>query len=69
MEKIFGQICDFQYRRADKLENLSYLEELTGLLAKVASCIDDETKYFFGDAYYLKSHTGEPNSSSLYDFC
>ena len=59
MEKIFGQIYDFQYRRADKLENSSYLEELTGLLA-------NETKYFFGDAYYLKSHTGEPNSSFRY---
>ena len=66
MEKTFGQICDFQYRRAEKLENSSYLEELTGLLAKVASSIDDETKYFFGDKYYLKSHTGEPNSSFKY---
>lgn len=66
MEKTFGQIFDFQYRRADKLENSSYLEELIGLLAKVASCIDDETKYFFGDKYYLKSHTGEPNSSFKY---
>lgn len=43
MEKTFGQICDFQYRRAEKLENSSYLEELTGLLAKVASSIPHGT--------------------------
>ena len=64
--KNFWTNMDFQYRRAEKLENSSYLEELTGLLAKVASSIDDETKYFFGDKYYLKSHTGEPNSSFKY---
>lgn len=63
MERTFSQICDFRYRRADKLENSSYLEELTGLLARVASRIDDESSYFLGDEFYLENHNEEPNSS------
>lgn len=63
MEVKFDQLNDFQYRQADKLENSSYLEELTGLLANVASRIDDESSYFFSDEYYLENHKEEPNSS------
>lgn len=63
MEVKFDQLFDFQYRQATKLENSSYLEELTGLLARVASRIDDESSYFFGDEYYLENHKEEPNSS------
>lgn len=59
----FDQIYDFQYNRAIKLENSSYLEDLTGLLAKVASRIDDDSSYFFGNEYYLENHKDEPNSS------
>jgi len=63
MEVNFDQIFDFQYRRALKLGNSSYLEELTGLLAGVAVHIDDESSYFFGDEFYLENHKEEPNSS------
>lgn len=63
MEITFSQIFDFQYRQARKLENSSYLEDLTGLLARVASRIDDESSYFFGDEFYLENHKEEPNSS------
>lgn len=63
MEMNFDQLFDFQYHRAMKLENSSYLEELTGLLVKVASRIDDESSYFFGNEFYLENHKDEPNSS------
>lgn len=63
MGEKFDQIFDFQYRQAIKLENSSYLEDLTGLLAKVASHIDDDTNYFFGDEFYLSKHEEEPNSN------
>lgn len=59
----FSKIFDFKHIRAIKLENESYLEDLTGLLAKVASCIDDEQNYFFGDEFYIENHKGEPNSN------
>lgn len=59
----FSKIFDFKHIRAIKLENESYLEDLTGLLAKVASCIDDELNYFFGDEFYIENHKGEPNSN------
>lgn len=62
MEVRFDQIFDFQYRQAKKLENSSYLEDLTGLLAKVASSINDEKNYFFGNEYYLEHYKDEPNS-------
>lgn len=66
MREDFEQVYDFQYQRAIKLENSSYLEDLTGLLARVASHIDDESNYFFGDEYYLNNHVEEPNSSFQY---
>lgn len=59
----FSKIFDFKHARAIKLENESYLEELTGLLAKAASCIDDELNYFFGEEFYIDNHKGEPNSN------
>lgn len=62
MEVGFEQIFEFQYRQAKKLENSSYLEDLTGLLAKVASSINDEDNYFFGNEYYLEDYKDEPNS-------
>lgn len=39
------------------------MEELTGLLQKVASSIDDESSYFFGNEYYLNSYEREIDSS------
>lgn len=63
MEIKFDQLFDFQYCQAIKLVNSSYLEDLTGLLTSVASRIDDESNYFFGDKYYLENHKDEPNSS------
>lgn len=59
----FDKILDFKHNRAIKLENESYLEELTGLLAKVASCIDDEQNYFFGEEYYIDNHTGKSDNN------
>lgn len=59
----FTQIFNFNNGRAIKLENSSYLEELTGLLSKVASQIDDGSEYFFGNEYYLNNHSMEPNNS------
>lgn len=59
----FDQIFDFQFHRALKLENSSYLEDLTGLLVEVASRIDDESSYFFEDKFYIENHRNEPNSS------
>lgn len=61
MDIRFDQIHDFQFRQATKLENSSYLEDLTGLLEKVASNIDDESNYFFGKEYYIENIEQEPN--------
>lgn len=54
---------DFQYRSAKKLENSSYLEDLTGLLEAVASKVDNELIYCFSNEYYMENHKDEPNSS------
>lgn len=62
METKFSQIFDFQFDRAKKLTNTSYLEDLTGLLVKVASNISDESNYYWGEKYYLENHEKEPNS-------
>ena len=62
MKNKYSQIHDFRYKRVRKMENSLYLEDLTGLLAQVASGIDDEKYYFFGDEYYLNEHEKEPNS-------
>lgn len=59
----FKQIFDFQFKPAQKLENSMYLEDLTGLLAKVATSIDDESSYFFGDEFYLKNYEELQNNS------
>jgi len=58
----FGQIFDFSVVGAKKLHNTFYLEELTGLLRRVAAKINDETDYFFGDDFFA-NHPDEPNCS------
>lgn len=63
MEERFGQIFDFQHNREIRMENTSYLEDLTGLLAKVANRIDDESTYFFENEYYINDSDGVPCSS------
>lgn len=60
---IYKQIFDFKQRRAEKLYNSSYLEELTGLIEKAASCIDSGKHYYFDSNYYLEQTNNEPNSS------
>lgn len=59
----YTKIFDFNHKQATKLENSSYLEELTGLIAKVASSLDDESKYCFDKKYYLYKPDESPNSS------
>ncbi len=63
MNKQYGQIFNFQNKRATKLENSSYLEDLTGLLSRAASRLDNGEHYFFDDEFYLESIPTEPNSS------
>lgn len=63
----FGLIHDFRYNSAKKLENSSYLEDLTSLLAKTAALIDSETNYLFGKEYYIDNHSEELNSG-FYQF-
>lgn len=58
----FNQIFNFQFKPASELENSLYLEDLTGLLDKVATSIDDESNYFFGDEFYLKNLKEKPNN-------
>ena len=58
----FRPIFSFLHITARKLENSSYLEELTGLLAKASGCIDDEKNYYFDENSYLDIHSKEPNS-------
>ena len=64
MENVyFDKIFDFSNKRAIKLQNSSYLEELTGLFSEVASRLDEGHEYCFDDQYYLKKHSFEPNTS------
>ena len=64
MEKIyFDKVFDFSNSRATKLQNNSYLEELTGLFSEVASRLDEGREYCFDDQYYLENHSFEPNNS------
>lgn len=63
MEKEYSQLHDFKYGKVKKMENSSYLEELTGLLERVATKIDIEENYFFENEYYVEGHKEEPNSS------
>ncbi len=63
MDIIYKQLFDFRTSRAKKLYNSSYLEELTGLIDKAASCIDDGTNYYFESKYYLENTEQEPNNS------
>ena len=58
----FRPIFSFLNITAKKLENSSYLEELTGLLAKASGCLDDEKNYYFDKNAYLDVHSKEPNS-------
>lgn len=63
MDIRYSKIFNFNRKQATKLENSSYLEELTGLIAKVASSLDDESKYCFDKKYYLDKPDESPNSS------
>ncbi|MCM1461029.1 MAG: hypothetical protein NC088_12960 [Bacteroides sp.] len=65
METRFKQIFDFRNLQAKKMFNSSYLEDLTGLLSGVASCMDEDDSYFFGKEYYLKDFKDEPNSGFM----
>jgi len=56
----FGKIFDFNDAPAKKLHNSSYLEELTGLLRRVAAKINDEKDYFFDNDFFV-NHPDEPN--------
>ncbi len=59
----FDQIFDFTRESAKKLQNSSYLEDLTGLFAKSASSIDSGKPYCFSSEYYLDNPKVFPNSS------
>lgn len=59
----FKKIFDFNQRQAIKLNNSSYLEDLTGLFEAVSSRIDEGKDYYFDDQYYLSNPNFEPNSS------
>lgn len=64
MENVyFDKIFDFNTRRAIKMYNSSYLEDLTGLFESVSLRIDEGHYYCFDDQYYLKDPKLEPNTS------
>ena len=63
MDIKYGKIFYFTQKQATKLENSSYFEELTGLIAKVASSLDDESNYYFDDKFYRFKPEESPNSS------
>ncbi len=63
MDIVYKQLFNFKEIRAKKLYNSSYLEELTGLIDKAASSIDDGTNYYFESQYYLENPEQEPNNS------
>lgn len=64
MENIyFDQIFNFNRQNAKKLQNSSYLEDLTGLFEKSATSITSGKPYCFSSEYYLKNPTVFPNSS------
>ena len=63
MEERFEQIFRFPPDHEKKMENTMYLEDLTGLLAKVANRIDDESSYYFENEYYMEADQGISNSS------
>lgn len=59
----YKKIHNLSVTPAKKLYNSSYFEELTGLIEKASSRINDGTYYFFNDNYYLDNNTIEPNNS------
>ena len=64
MEKIYyDKLFDFSISRAIKMQNSSYLEDLTGLFFTVSNRLDKGLRYCFGDSYYLEDPLFEPNSS------
>lgn len=63
MSIVYKKIFDLQLNRAKKMYNSSYLEELTGLIERTASLVDNATFYCFGEQFYLKNALYEPNSS------
>lgn len=63
MDIKYKKIHNLSVTSTKKLYNSSYLEDLTGLMEKVASNINDGTYYFFDDNYYLNSNELEPNNS------
>lgn len=63
MPREYDKIFNYEYKRAKKLSNDSYLEDLTGLIAKTASLVDSAKHYYFNEEYYLDNHAYEPNNS------
>lgn len=61
MDVEFDKIFNYEYIRAKKLHNDSYLEDLTGLIAKTASLVNCSGEYLFSKEYYLDQHRLEPN--------
>lgn len=62
METEFEQIFHFDDITAEKMFNSSYLEDLTNLLSRVSSYLNNNTNYFFGEDYYLEQFKNEPNN-------
>ena len=67
-ELYFGKIFNFENSTPIQLKNSSYLEDLTGLLAETAACINNEMHYFFGDEFYLKSFDEQKSEVSFKHF-
>ena len=63
MDVIYEQILNFKIRSAKKMYNSSYLEDLTGLMAKATSRIDSGENYYFDSNYYLDNISTEQNSN------
>lgn len=63
MARRYGEIFNFRVQTAEKLENSSYFEELTGLIEKASSRIDTGENYCFNSDYYLKDVLEDPSNS------
>jgi hypothetical protein len=58
----FDKIFDFNDAPAKKLTNSSYLEELAGLLKKVALQVKQKTDHYFFENDFFVTHSSQPNS-------